>query len=495
MKRIKYSVLLFLMIISATSCNKWLDLKPEDGIIRQNYWNTKEQLNAAVTGCYSSLLNNNLITQLFRWGEMRSDMVGLTIRASIDDVNIKDNNLLSSNSITRWSEVYQTINYCNTVIDFAPSVKAKDNTLTEVQLNAYLAEAHGIRGLMYFYLLRSFGEVPLQLKATSSDATLEQLAKSSQTDVYNQIIEDLKFAEQNAVLSYNNTNTNKGRINKYSVYAMLADVYLWNDDYANAITYSDKIINSNLYSLYMADNTQSFFTTVFRDGNSQEGIFELQFDLQKQSPGFNLFAAAARPYTITNKALDYFGLDDVNPSNVDFRGDGNSLRSSDQSIAKHAGIYDGSSFNLVTSTTSTANWFLYRYSDILLLKAEALAWSNRGQEALDIIAAIRTRAHALTSTEEVPAADNPEQISEYILHERSREFAFEGKRWFDMLRIAKRNNYRQIDLMIAIVAESAPADRQQSIINKFRDTRSHYLPINEYELQADRNLVQNPFYK
>ena len=495
MKKIKYSALLFLMIITATSCNKWLDLKPEDGIIRQNYWNTKEQLNAAVTGCYSSLLNNNLITQLFRWGEMRADMIGLTIRASIDDVNIKDNNLLSSNSITRWAEVYQTINYCNTVIEFAPSVKEKDNTLTELQLNAYLAEAHGLRGLMYFYLLRSFGEVPLQLKATSSDATLDQLEKSSQTDVYNQILEDLKFAEQNAVLSYNNNNTNKGRITKYSVYAMLADVYLWNDDYANAITYSDKIINSNLYSLYMADNTQSFFTTVFRDGNSQESIFELQFDLQKQSPAFNLFAATARPYTITNKALDYFGLDDVDPSNVDFRGDGNSFRSSDQSIAKHAGIYDGSTFNLVTSTTSTANWFLYRYSDILLLKAEALAWSNRGQEALDIIAAIRTRAHALSSTIEAPAADNPEGISEYILRERSREFAFEGKRWYDMLRISKRNNYRQIDLMIAIVAESAPADRQQSIINKYRDSRSHYLPINEYELQADRNLVQNPFYK
>jgi hypothetical protein len=495
MKRLKYIVLLFLMVITATSCNKWLDLKPEDGIIRQNYWNTKEQLNASVVGCYSSMLNNNLISQLFRWGEMRGDMVALTIRASIDDVNIKDNNLLSSNTITRWGEVYQTINYCNTVIQFAPSVKEKDNTLTELQLNAYLAEAHALRGLMYFYLLRSFGEVPLQLEATSSDQTLVQLEKSSKEDVYKQIIEDLSFAQQNAVENYINFNDNKGRINKYSVYAILADVYLWNDDYENAIVYCDKVINSNLFALNIPNNIQSFFTTVFRNGNSQESIFELQFDLQKQSPAFNLFAATVRPYIISNKALDYFGLDEINPANVDFRGDGNSLRSSDQSITKHAGIYSGSDFNLVTSTTSTANWFLYRYSDILLLKAEALAWSSRGQEAIDLINVIRTRAKALATTEEVPAADSPEKISEYILRERSREFAFEGKRWFDMLRIAKRNNYRQLDLLIEIVAESAPADRQQSIINKYKDTRSHYLPINEFELQRDKKLVQNPFYK
>lgn len=486
---------MLLMLFTATSCNKWLDLKPEDGIIRDNFWKTKEQLNAAVIGCYASLLNNDLVTQLFRWGEMRGDMVDLTNLANINDVNIHDGNILASNTITDWSDVYQTINYCNTVLDFGPDVINKDNTLSEAQLNAYLAEAHAIRGLMYFYLLRSFGEVPLQLTATSSDSKIQQLAKSSQEEVYNQIVSDLKFAEQNAVLTYGTLANDKGRVTKYTVYAMLADVYLWNNDYDNCITYCDKIINSNQFALFVGTDQQTFFNTVFRLGNSQESIFELQFDNQKQSPGYGLFASSSRPYVTSSKVLDYFGVDENDPLNKDLRGDGASYRSSDQSITKNAGIYSGSDFNLVNSTTSTSHWFIYRYSDILLMKAEADAWVGKGDEALQIISDLRLKRNALAVTEEVPSADDPQSISAYILHERSREFAFEGKRWYDMLRIAKRNNYAQIDLMLGIIAESAPVDRQQSIINKYRDTRSHYLPINQYELQLDKNLVQNPFYQ
>jgi len=198
---------------------------------------------------------------------------------------------------------------------------------------------------------------------------------------------------------------------------------------------------------------------------------------------------------VYSKVLEYFGVDEIDPLNVDYRGDGASFRSSDQSITKNAGVYNGADFNLVTSTTSTSHWFIYRYSDILLMEAEAYAWSNKGAEALQIINDLRLKRNALITTEEAPASDDPEKISEYILRERSREYAYEGKRWFDMLRIAKRNNYKQLYLMIAIIAEVAPVDRQQYIINKYRDTRSHYLPINQNDLILDKNLVQNPFYQ
>lgn len=496
-KEIKYTLIMLLMLFTSTSCNKWLDLKPEDGIIRQNYWKTKEQLNAAVIGCYSSLLNYDLIYQLFRWGEMRGDMLSLTQRASIDDVNITEGNILSTNSISVWAPVYQTINYCNTVIEFGPLVMDSDKTLSELQLNAYLAEAHAIRGLMYFYLLKAFGEVPLQLKASSSDNTLEQLAKSSKEEVYKLIIEDFKFAEAHAVLTYGDKNNDRGRITKYASYAMLADAYLWNDNYQDCITYCDKIINSGQFALFQAPDQQTFFNTVYRNrlGYSQESVFELHFDSQRQNPAYTFFAASSRPYLMGAKVSDYFGVDELNPLNKDYRGDGASYKSDDQSIAKAAGIYSGTDFKLVDNTNSTANWFIYRYSDILLFKAEALTWTDKGQDALDLIHAVRSRANAIEATEEAPAENDPEAISAYILRERSREFAFEGKRWFDMLRIAKRNNYRQLDLMLEIIAESAPADRQQSILNKYRDVRSHYFPISQYELQADKNLVQNPFYQ
>jgi hypothetical protein len=86
-------------------------------------------------------------------------------------------------------------------------------------------------------------------------------------------------------------------------------------------------------------------------------------------------------------------------------------------------------------------------------------------------------------------------VTDYIMAERAREFAFEGKRWYDVLRNAKRNNYAHLQYMIDMVILIAPPAMQQLMLNKFKDVRSHYLPINLYELQTDSKLVQNPFYQ
>jgi hypothetical protein len=81
------------------------------------------------------------------------------------------------------------------------------------------------------------------------------------------------------------------------------------------------------------------------------------------------------------------------------------------------------------------------------------------------------------------------------LQERQREFAFEGKRWFDVLRNAKRNNYQHLDYLLKMAAISVPPERQQAALSKLKDPNSHYMPIFLYELQTDKLLVQNPFYK
>jgi hypothetical protein len=138
---------------------------------------------------------------------------------------------------------------------------------------------------------------------------------------------------------------------------------------------------------------------------------------------------------------------------------------------------------------------MYRYADVLLMKAEAQNQLGNGQEALDIINLIRARARALVATAQNPAVNDKAGVAEYILKERSREFAFEGKRWFDLLRNAKRNNYQRLDLLLDVVAITVPPNRQQSAIAKFRDKNCHYLPIYSYELTTNKALVQNPFYK
>ena len=497
-RKIIYSTGLLLVVLSLTSCKKWLDLQPQDGIIRQEFWKTKEQVQAAVIGCYASLLGSPagindrpLVDYLFMWGELRADMLSPASGISNDEIDVMLVNLLETNSIVNWRALYRTINYCNTVIDFAPDVLQYDQTFTQQQLDAYLAEALTLRALMYFYLVRSFGEVPLKLVSTSNDGELQALAKSSQEDVLNQVITDLNIAELKAVLTYGNKAFDKGRVTRYTINALQADVYLWMEKYTECITACDKIISSGKFGL-IAGNA-GFYNTLYYNGNSNESIFEFQFDEQKLNPFYSMFIQGSRRYIANPRVMEeMFTIDFDDDTKKDIRGDGVSVRLSDGAVWKLTAF----DFNTSRSASeSYAHWIVYRYAEILLMKAEALAWTNKGQDALDIVQTIRDRAHALEATKRTPGPDDTENISEYILEERAREFAFEGKRWYDVLRHAKRNNYAYLQVLLNMVALSVPGDRQQIAINKYKDYNSHYFPIYQYELQTDKNLVQNPFYK
>lgn len=491
----KYILFSLLVILLGTSCNKWLTVKPQDGLIRDDYWKTKEQFGAAVTGCYESLLNNQLVTDFFAWGEIRADMVTSTLRTPDDAVKIMQDNILADNSLTDWSAVYSTINNCNTVLQYGPDVMSKDATLSDSLQNSYLAQAHALRGLMYFYLLRTFGEVPLQLTAVSKDSEVQQLAKSSKQEVYNLIISDFKFAEQNAVHSYGSNDKDKGLITKYAVFAMEADAYLWEEKYDSCVIACDSIINSERYALVPGNTQENWFNTLYYTGNSTEGIFEIQFDAQALNPFYNMFTSSSNQFIASTEYLNdaIYGLDQTGLQS-DIRGNNGSYVATNGLILKFAGSRAGEDYTLRTSDESYAHWMVYRYADILLMKAEALCYLNRGQEALDLIQLVRTRGKAIDLTQQDIDPSATDDIAKYVLDERAREFSFEGKRWFDLLRYAKRDNYTGLGVLTQAAIVNAPNNMVQTIINKYKDFNSHYLPINSDELLADKKLVQNPFY-
>ena len=296
--------------------------------------------------------------------------------------------------------------------------------------------------------------------------------------------------------TYGSTPADKGRLTKYSIYALEADAYLWMEKYDSCIAACDKVIGSGRYGLMDGSVQSVWYNNVFYVGNSAESIFEFQFDQQALNPFYSLMIVATNHFIGSSRVMDeVYGIDLTDATKKDIRGDGGSIRATDQMIWKFAGATGGTNLTPRGASDSWAHWFVYRYSDILLLKAEALAWVNRGQEALDIITNIRTRAGAIEGTSESPDPSSAIDVSNYVLNERAREFAFEGKRWYDVLRHAKRNNYAHLEIMLDMVAMTAPGNMQQSIINKYKDVRSHYLPINQTELQADKQLVQNPYYQ
>jgi starch-binding outer membrane protein, SusD/RagB family len=500
LKQITIKIAFAILLVSGASCKKWLDLKPTDGITGAAYWQTKEQVQASVTGCYASLLGSpngsrSLSELLFLWGELRADMLSATTFTINEELDIMNVNILPTNSITNWRSLYQTINYCNTVIDFAPQVLGRDQTFTQDALNKNIAEVKALRALMYFYLVRSFGDVPLKIKATSSDQDIEQIPKTSKDSVLTQIVKDLTEAEPFAVTSYGDRVSDKGRITKYTINAIQADVYLWMENYDGCIAACNKIINSNQFGLIDGTVPNTWFNTLYVNGNSNESIFEFQFDNQRQNTFYQLLAAPTRHLNANPLVLtDYFSVDYVNPLNVDIRGDGASARSTDNMIWKYSGLSNDNRTQRAT-TQYYAHWFVYRFADILLMKAEATNQMGNGLDALELVTRVRNRAAALAITNTNPAPTDKDGVADFILAERSREFAFEGKRWYDLLRNAKRNNYQRLNILLQMVANTVPPDRQQSAIAKYRDKNSHYFPIYYYELQTDNQLEQNPFYR
>lgn len=169
MKKFIQLTIIFSSVILISSCDTWLDVQPEDGVVRERYWKTKEEVRAAVLGCYSQMLDSKMMQEYFVWGEMRAEMATPASAARPDLVALNTGEITSTNTYTDWASFYKVINQCNTVIELAPAVLDIDESFSERLLNEYIAEVTSIRSLMYFYLVRTFRDVPYSVTASIYD--------------------------------------------------------------------------------------------------------------------------------------------------------------------------------------------------------------------------------------------------------------------------------------------------------------------------------------
>lgn len=489
---------IYLLLVSAcvwllpSSCSSWLDLKPQDGLIQAEFWKNKEQVASAVTGCYTSIINAGLPQRVVLLGELRADMMAPTPRAFVDEDYLVEYNILPSNSFAEWAPFYTVINTCNSVIEFAPTVPALDDTYKEATMKADVAQAKAIRAWMYFYLVRLYRDVPLKLNATNADEDFTPLAKSSGAEVLAQIEKDLLESEADIPVTYATNERTRSRITKGLVNTLQADVYLWMEQPQKAADATQKVIDSGVYQL------NGDFASVFL-GNSKEGIFELAhgFDVTapyafNTAPLYSMFGNAAgtngdntRRFIASDfVASDILPDDPVFSDSLDKRSD-RTYNSTSSVILKYSKGAASDPFNFI----------MYRYADVMLLRAEAMALLNRGAEAMLLVKQIRDRAGDPRITRTAIDATKTEDLLDYILEERAREFAFEGKRWFDLLRFAKRNDYKRLSILTDALSKSVPPERLQSALAKAKDPNSHYLPIYLREMNTNKLLVQNPFYK
>lgn len=505
--KLKYTFLALAMLFAFSSCNDWLYLEPADGVITEEYWQSESDLFAGVMGCYASMLGggsgNYSVPQLmFLWGEMRADFLMEYQSTPADFTLIAQGDIKPNNSLCNWGSFYTTINYCNTVLEKGPGILDIDASFNEEELNQYRAEALTIRALMYFYLTRVYRDVPISLKASTSDLKNYTIPKSPAEEVWAQIEADLLEAEKYIPFSYNSgKQEDKGRITAYTVWAILADFYLWSEQYEKSEMYCDKIINSGKY--WMVNGDMDWFYNLYEAENSNESIFELQFDVDVPNPMYSM-CITNRNYRANPDVMEiYWPTDEllVHADSADIRSDrGSYISSLNYMIWKFYGKTRYAT-RANSDLETDFNWIVYRYTDILLMKAENMAAQmssydeNTAADVLEYIKMVRNRANASDLTDE-GSPTSKSGLLYYILNERAREFAFEGKRWFDILRFAKRDNYDRIDLLKTIYEASAPSDKLISLQSKVNNPDFHYLPLPESDvLNSNGVLEQNPYYE
>ena len=486
MKKFKYFILVCVFSIQF-SCNDMLEKIPPGGLIRQEFWKTKADVDAVLMAAYSDF--STMDRSLFLFGELRADMLQGGQSQPGAEKMIMENNIYPDNYLTNWNNFYKVINYCNEVIVNAPLVQEVDNTFTDYQMQGLISEAYFLRSLAYFYLVRIYNQVPFVLEPSETDDIDFYAVKENEETVLNHIVSDLETNRKYAPSeSFKTLKENKGRASKAAFDALLADIALWRFDYDNVIKYVSQIEETEKFELMPSGR----WFELFYPGNSLEGIFEFQFDgnLQQRNGTYGLTNRNSNQYKPSQTAIEMLGFE--NSSEL-VRGEDASIRKygeDDFIVWKYVGQAADGKTERSGEDQVSCNWIVYRYADVLLMKAEALSQKEQFAEAFSILSEIRERA-GLPS---VSIANTPTAYEDAILNERALEFSYEGKRWFDLLRMGRRNNYARKEKLIEIIVRNVPSTQKRILATKLTNPQGWYLPIFEGEIERNKNLVQNPFY-
>lgn len=236
MKRLKFIkniALMAIVAVGATSCTDWLTLYPQDRIVEENFWEDKNDLEGVRYAAYQQMCNT--LEKFIIWGDLRSDAYQVNPAITSEDKsfvvfqNITEAKLDSTMSHYDWGGVYNTINFCNKVLQHGEEVLEKDAQFTRTEWNELKAEMTALRALNYFYLLRSFKDIPYTTKVINTDEEVMNYPATNQLDVLDTLIADVRAVAgkgRNRFIN-NQYQDSHGLMTNAAIYSVLAEMYLW----------------------------------------------------------------------------------------------------------------------------------------------------------------------------------------------------------------------------------------------------------------------------
>ncbi|MEP6474407.1 MAG: RagB/SusD family nutrient uptake outer membrane protein [Gemmatimonadota bacterium] len=398
------------LALALAGCHDLLDTNPTNQLPSDKAITTAAGARAALAGAYDGLQSlsyyggdylifNDLYAdnaQHIGTSNSYADAGGRSILA--------DNGVVSSN----WASIYVTISRANNLIQKVPAVADLDET----EKNEILGEAHFIRALCFHNLVKVWGDVPMPLIPPTTLDEASAITRTPVADVYTQILDDLSQA---ATLITNTDVINHANVG--AVHALLARVYLYQANYAAAGAEADSV---TALGYLLATN----YGDMFQPGSATttEDIFNLSFTaIDYTNLGY---------YYIS---VDNGGAGEVAPSgNID-----SAFTASDVRYAWDINTETDPPEGIKWPTTFGTEWFrVFRYSEIVLIKAEVLARANQLGAAVDEYNLIRERAglpdHVLGTD-----VTSQQDVLDAIDHERRLEMAFEGDRFPDLVRTGR----------------------------------------------------------
>lgn len=445
MKRIVFNIIaaaVLLLGLLVTGCNKLLDIKdPVNSITTNQVFQSDDQAAVALNGLYSYLINGGVF-EVNSYGMLGNDLYsagGITLAAghSADELYSPslsgdyDYYVETTATITLlklgysqklWNTAYKGIFNANALIEGAKTATSKE--FTQAYRKRVLGEALAVRAMGYFYLVNLFGKIPLALSIDYNDT--QKLPSASVDVVYQQIINDLEEASGYLSENYDGNNTERIRINKWYVKAMLARVYLFTKNYEKAWQQANDVISQT--GLFKLESLNNVFGI-----SSREVIFQLKHS-NTVNPRGN---ATPEGYSMTARyltpmLLNAFEAGDNRKTEWTVAIGGGASTPAGFSPAK----YKINSLNFVFGGNRSEYYVVMRLAEMYLIRAEAnmLRSTANKNAVIDDLNAIRERAglNGLSYTL------TDQQVTDAIAKERRIElFAEWGHRWLDLKRTNK----------------------------------------------------------
>ncbi|MDR7132380.1 hypothetical protein J2X69_004747 [Algoriphagus sp. 4150] len=525
----KKTYILYLgILLSATSCDSFLEEKPRDEVATNQYFSRPEHARDAVNALYRRGAMQMYQTGVYSGaramfgpylsGFVDNDYKGQEFHVQRGQTMTFDGLNLSDYFNSMWSDIYAGISRSNNAIKYIPTTPG----LPEADAERYMAEAKFFRAMNYYYLVRMFGDVPL---ITEPYESLENLflERTPAAQIYELIVDDLNAAIGGSGLANVAMSDNSGRISKTVAQTVLAEVYLTmsgaaigENNYANSAEVAKAIINSGVHSL--EQHTMTAGGELASEGSAynklkssvsipQEYIYYFEFDETIANNGYPAISypvtlAPQLAFAITNNAYG------PTPPLLNSYDKANDLRVQEKQYFHSSITKDGQVIEFATSpymwvdeeaantsALSSKDKVIYSYADVLLIAAEAIAKSEGvTTEAVDYLTQIRARALWKTDASAIRSQLSGLSVDEFVEEvwkERVRELVFEFPIWFDVMRTRKMpaptdNGSGEINFIDAVGS-----------VNYFNGPikeANMLFPLPEQELQRNPSLTQNPGY-